>query len=128
MKQQVLIVSTVQAPDPELMAWMETTEDFEITWVQSDEKAIELFHAQPFDAVVVDRTGNEKIYKKLKAVLPILNNEVLVIAYNGETAERLDEKIVTAYERRKLLRMQRLLILDADAESGWSGLPAFSDN
>ncbi|HEU4469941.1 MAG TPA: hypothetical protein VFR58_02560 [Flavisolibacter sp.] len=127
-KQRVLVVSGADTPGAELTRWMETNDRFETVLAQTDEKAIELFQLQGFDAVIIDSSLSDSGFNKLRAVLPIFNSEVLVIGYYGETAEALQKKMELSYESNKLERMKRLIILDADHAAGQEGWLPFSDN
>src|SRR5689334_10850680 len=127
-EKQILVVSGTGLDNQELIDWMNQNEKFELTYVQSDEQAIELFHQLSFDLVVVNSTVNKMDYRKLNAVLPILDPEVELLAYQGESASELSKRIKTLFEKKKLERLKNFLVLDSSQDANWAGLPKFSAN
>ena len=127
-KKNIMVVAP-GSYDPQLSAWFAGNELYQISFARSDEQAIEMAQQQYFDLVLMDSTNEELDQKKLRAVLPILIDDVLMASYDGETREQLDQKISYLFEKRKAERMQRLLVLDATAgNSTFGGLPPFSVN
>ena len=96
-----------------------------MSFAEADENAIELSHAQLFDMVLIDTTDKEINSKKLRAILPILNSEALLLPYKGEAVPQLEAKVEQAFNIRKMKRMERLLILDSSLNRG---IPPFSLN
>ena len=123
-KKNILIVTNPEKMNENLFNWIDKTDTFDMSFAESHEKAIELSHQQLFDMVLVDGTDPEINTKKLKAVLPILNSEVLLVGYQGGEADELDEIVKGVFEWRKLKRMQKLLVL----ESAINPIPPFSLN
>ena len=121
-------MSNTGSMNDELFNWFSTSEAFEMSFAENHEKAIELSHQQLFDMVLIDKTDEEIHDKKLSAVLPILNAEVLLVQYNGENIQILGDKVNQAFDRKKRQRLQRLLILDSSQNKGWPSLPPFSRN
>jgi hypothetical protein len=102
-------------------------EKYSVTIIDSHEKAIELFHQQNFDLVVVDQDANSIDIKKLNALLPILQDSTVLLSFKGEHAD-LFEKINEVFYAQKMERLKRMLVLDSTAGNGSFGLPAFSAN
>ena len=127
-KKQILVVSNTESMNDNLFNWINTSEAFDMTFAETHEKAIELSHQQLFDMVLIDSTDEEIHDKKLSAVLPILNAEVLLVQYTGEQVQILDDKVNQAFDRKKRQRLQRLLILDSSQNKNWNSLPPFSRN
>src|SRR5206468_1114310 len=103
-------------------------EKYSITVIDSHEKAIELFHQQNFDIVVVEQDLNAIDVKKLSALLPILQDSTVLLSFNGEQTQDLFEKINEVFHAQKLERLKRMLVLDSTTSNGSFGLPAFSVN
>ena len=127
-KKNILVVTNPGTMNNDLFKWISTTDAFDMTFADAHERAIELSHQQLFDLVLIDVTDEEINAKKLKAVLPILNSEVLLLPYKGEAAHLLEAKVNYAFDLRKKKRMERLLILDSSINNGWNSLPPFSAN
>lgn len=127
-KKQILVVAQPEALSTQLAGWMDDTPDFDVEVIPSDELAIELFHQRPFDMVLVDGNSHTPGFRKLKAVLPILQQEVLVVSTEAASAEELDEKVKEVFEIRKRKRIKRLLVLDSAESPTWNGMPLFSAN
>ena|ERR1700741_3536882 len=123
-KKNILIVSNPERMDAELFKWIERTETFDMSFADTHEQAIEKCHARLYDMVLVDAGDAEINRKMLKAILPILNAEVLLVGFNGEEADKIDELVKGAFEWRKMKRMQKLLVLEAAANA----IPPFSLN
>jgi signal recognition particle GTPase len=129
MNKKNILVVVAGNNDPQLSAWCTENELYQISFARSDEQAIEFAQQQYFDLVLMDSTNEELNQKKLRAVLPILIDDVLMASFDGETREQLDQKISYLFEKRKAERLQRLLVLDATAgNSTFAGLPPFSVN
>ena len=127
-KKHILVVSNPDTMNKELFEWISTSETFDMTFAEAHEKAIELSHQQLFDMVLIDNTDKEINDKKLKAVLPILNSEALLVGYRGEAAPLLEAKVNQAFYMRKAKRMQQLLILDSFLNDSRNTIPPFSLN
>jgi|GEM_PF-2029757 len=127
-KKQILVVARPDQQSEQLSGWLADTGDFEFDQALTDEQAIELFHHRSFDMVLVDGDSHDPYFRKLKAILPIFQTEVLVISTEAASAEELDEKVREVFEIRKRKRIQRLLVLDAAETPTWHGLPFFSAN
>src|SRR4030095_5332827 len=103
-KKNILIVSNPEKMDKELFSWIERSDAFEMSFAESHEQAIEMSHQHLFDMVLVDANDPEINGKMLKAILPILNAEVLLVGFNSGDADKIDEVIKDAFEWRKLKR------------------------
>ena len=101
-------------------------EKYSVTVIDSHEKAIELFHQQNFDLVVVDQNPDSIDMKKLNALLPILQESAVLLSFNGDTD--LFDKINEVFYAQKMERLKRMLVLDSTTANGSFGLPAFSAN
>jgi len=123
-KKNILIVSNPEKMDKELFNWIERSDAFEMSFADTHEKAVDMASQCLFDMVLVDANDPEINGKMLKAILPILNAEVLLVGYKSGDAETIDQLINDAFEWRKLKRMQKLLVLEGSANAG----PSFSLN
>lgn len=123
-RKNVLVVTNRQAAGTSLQDWTAIAHPFHVNLVETDEHAIECCHLQQFDMVVVDTTDQSIDNKKLKAVIPILQEETIVIEYDGEPAEKLTERIEAIFNARKYKRILNMIML----ESNGSDLPQFSLN
>ncbi|MBE7168941.1 MAG: hypothetical protein INR73_00005 [Williamsia sp.] len=126
-KKSILVVSNQQGEHNSLHDWLSDTHPFHVNTAPNDEAAIELFHRHRFDLVIVDGTDHTINEKKLHAVLPVLQEDVLVLEYQGETSYDLDDQITAAFESRKYARLQRMLLLEPSTDNHWD-LPPFSLN
>ena len=115
-KKNVLVVSNPETMKPDFLDWISNTEKFDMTFADTHEQAIELSSQQLFDLVLIDKTDEQVNVKKLGAVLPILNAEALLVGYEGESSEKIEEKIRLAFDYRKFKRMQRIMILDSSTQ------------
>jgi len=127
-KKNVLVVSNPETMNPELLDWISDTDTLDMSFADTHEQAIELSNQQLFDLVLIDKTDPSINIKKLTAVLPILNSEALLLAYEGEDVEVIEEKIKLAFDYRKLKRLQGMMILDSAVQPQQSGLMPFSLN
>ena len=125
---QILIVSDPNVNESGLMIWKDLSKNFETTFVNSDERAIEMANRQHFDMVVIDKTCPPIDTKKLSAVLPILQTEIDLVSYEGELFKDLESKIKSIFNKKKAQRIMRFLILDASTPNTWKNLPSFSAN
>ena len=125
---QILIVSDPNVNENGLMIWKELSKNFDTTFVNSDERAIEMANRQHFDMVVIDKTCPPIDTKKLSAVLPILQTEIDLVSYEGELFKDLESKIKSIFNKKKAQRIMRFLILDASTPNTWKNLPSFSAN
>ena len=112
-KKNVLVVSNPETMNPDFLDWISKSEQFDMTFADTHEQAIELSSQQLFDLVLIDKTDEQVNVRKLGAVLPILNAEALLVGYEGEPSEKIEEKIRLAFDYRKFKRMQRIMILDS---------------
>lgn len=126
-KKSVLVISNQQGEHNSLHDWLSDTHPFHVNTAPNDEAAIALFHRQRFDLVIVDGTDRTINDKKLHAVLPVLQQDVLVLEYQGETSYDLDDQITDAFESRKYARLHRLLLPELSTGNQWD-LPPFSLN
>lgn len=123
----VLVISNKQVEGNALSEWTSIPHPFHINIVNNDEAAIELFHQLHFDMVVVDVTDSNIDGRKLHAVLPILQKDVTVLKYEGESAMELENYVKAIFNAKKYQRLQRMLMLEPAVQASWS-LPAFSLN
>ena len=128
MKKNILVVASHGQNNAMLLDWYDKAENFTCTIADTDERAIELAHQLNFDLVIADSTDQSIDIKKLQAVLPILNYDLELLTYRGESAASLDDKIKLIFDRKKAERLQKLLILDVEVDHPRNGLPAFSAN
>lgn len=126
-KKNVLVVSNNLGDHNVLGKWTIAVHPFLVNVVNNDEAAIELCHIEQFDIVVVDIQDNTIDSKKLHVVLPILQENVILLRYEGETTEELDENINAIFSAKKYKRIQRMLMLEPNTGS-FSNLPSFSLN
>lgn len=126
-KKSVLVVSNKQEEGNSLNEWLNVAHPFHLNIVNNDEAAIELLHQQHFDMVVVDGTDNNIDGRKLNAVLPILQEDLTVLKYEGETAKELEDNVEAIFNAKKYQRLQRMLLLEPAVQNSWN-LPAFSLN
>lgn len=126
-KKSVLVVLNQQNRENTLREWTSIGHPFHINIVDNDEAAIELLHLQRFDMVVVDGTDSTIDGRKLHAVLPILQEDVTVLRYDGESAEQLEDNVKAVFNAKKFQRLQRMLILEPAIKT-FLNLPPFSLN
>ena len=128
-KKSVLVVSNPETIKPDFLQWISDTDTFDMTFADTQEQAIELSSQQLFDLVIIDKTDAEVNVKKLGKILPILNSEVLLVGYEGESSEKIEEKIRLAFDYRKFKRLQKMMILDSSTRQPRNtGLTPFSLN
>jgi hypothetical protein len=127
-KKNVLVVSNTETMNQELLKWISNADTLDMTFADTQEQAIELSSQQLFDMVLIDKTDANINLKKLAKILPILNSEVLLLGYEGEDVEKIEEKIRLAFDYRKFKRLQRLMILDSSVKPQQSGFMPFSLN
>jgi hypothetical protein len=128
-KKNILVVSNAETMKPELLEWISNEDKFDMTFADTHEKAIELSNQQLFDLVLIDKTDENVNVKKLGAILPIFNAETLLVGYEGEGKDEIEEKIKLAFEYRKFKRMQKMMILDSSVKKRKNdGLMPFSLN
>lgn len=127
-KTNILVISNRETNnDSALSAWTQIPHSFHLDIAATDEAAIELFHKQPFDMVVVDCTDSSINYKKLNAVLPVLQEDTVILPYRGETEQELGDNVKAVLNARKYQRMQRIVLLEPAITSSLN-LPPFSSN
>jgi DNA-binding NtrC family response regulator len=127
-KKNILVVSNPETMNKQLLEWISSENNFDMEFADTHEQAIELSNQQLFDMVLIDKTDSSVNSRKLGAILPILNSEALLIPYNGEPVEEIEEKVKGAFDYRKLKRLQRLMILDSSAKQDPDGVVPFSMN
>jgi len=108
-KKSVLVVSNPETIKPDFLQWISDTDTFDMTFADTQEQAIEFSSQQLFDLVIIDKTDAEVNVKKLGKILPILNSEVLLVGYEGESSEKIEEKIRLAFDYRKFKRLQNMI-------------------
>jgi hypothetical protein len=64
---------------------------------------------------------------KLKAIVPILQEDAIFMQSGSASAAELGKKIQWAFDQRKYNRMRHMMVLDS-SDSFFTGLPAFSLN
>ena len=133
-RKNILVVSNPETMTKELVEWISDEKNFDMSFADTHEQAIEMSNQQLFDMVLIDRTDAEINTKKLGAILPILNAEALLVAYDGEAVNEISENIKLAFDYRKFKRMQRMMILDSsvipnpNANMSANGLMPYSLN
>src|SRR5688572_28121283 len=126
-KKTVLVVTNQVDGKNSLNEWLHAGHPFDINIVNTDETAIELCHQHRFDMVVVDGTDSDIDSRKLQAVLPILQDDVTLLRYDGETPNQLEENVKAVFDAKKYKRVQRMLMLEPSV-GVFSNLPSFSLN
>ncbi len=126
-KKSILVVANQPDNSSVLTAWTNVAHPFHVNIVANDEAAIELLHKERFDMVVIDGTDSNINNLKLQAVLPILQEDVTVLGYKGETITELEENITAVFEAKKFQRIKRMLLLEPPVQGSWN-LPTFSLN
>lgn len=96
-------------------------------FAHTDEEAIELAQQGSFDAVVMDGQLPVHNLKKLSAVLPILQPDMIMLQHHAGRL-RVEEELKAAFLQRRKERVMKLLVLDTTNTHPWTGLPAFSAN
>ena len=126
-KKNVLIVSNKLGEKNSLEQWIENPHPFHLHIVNSEESAIEVCQQYFFDVAVIDTTDTEINARKLHAVLPILQESLALLPYEGETSGELNEDIEAVFNAQKYKRIQKMLMLEPSV-SAFSNLPSFSLN
>ena len=126
-KKSVLVVSNQLGEKNPLSEWVSARHPFHLNIANSDETAIDLCHLNQFDIVIMDDTNNEINTKKLYAVLPILQDDVILLRYHGDTRTQLDENVKAVFNAKKYRRIQEMLLLEPSV-GAFSNLPSFSLN
>ena len=126
-KRTVLVVTNQSANKNALREWTEVAHPFHLNIVDSDETAIELCHQHRYDMVVVDGTDTSINSRKLQTVLPILQEDITLLNYDGETSAELDSNVKAVFDARKYKRIQKMLMLEPSV-GAFSNLPSFSLN
>lgn len=127
-KKNILVVSNPGTMKPELLEWISNADSLDMTFADTQEQAIELSNQRLFDLVLIDKTDVTVNVKKLGAILPRLNAEVLLLGYEGEAPDKIEEKIKLAFDYRKFRRLQRMMILDSSTKPQKPGFMPFSLN
>ena len=128
MKKNILVVTNQKHEENSLRKWTSVMHPFHVNIVDNDEAAIELFHQERFDMVVVDGTDSNIDDRKLNAVLPILQEDATLLRYCGETAEELQDNVKAIFDAKKYKRIQRMLLLEPSVNAVSLSLPPFSLN
>ena len=126
-KRTVLVVTNQSANKNALREWTEVAHPFHLNIVDSDETAIELCHQHRYDMVVVDGTDTSINSRKLQTVLPILQEDITLLNYDGESSAELDSNVKAVFDARKYKRIQKMLMLEPSV-GAFSNLPSFSLN
>lgn len=126
-KKAVLIVSNQLNGENTLKEWASVLHPFHINIVSNDETAIELCHQQRFDMVVVDGTDSNIDSRKLHTVLPILQEDLTLLRYHGESAKELEDHVKAIFNAKKYQRIQRMMLLEHSV-GAFKNLPSFSLN
>ena len=126
-KKNVLVVSNQLGEKNSLSEWTTSEHPFDIRIVDNDERAIELCHHRRFDMVVVDETDGSINSRKLHAVLPILQKEISLLGYDGESPEQIEDNVKAIFDAKKYKRIQRMLMLEPSV-AAFRNLPPFSLN
>lgn len=108
----VLVVSNQKDGKNSLGSWADIAHPFHVSHVSTDEAAIELFQREPYDMVVVDGTDETIDARKLQAVLPILQEDVTLLPYKGETITQLQDNVEAVFNAKKYQRIRRMLMLE----------------
>lgn len=122
----ILVVTRNQTSAHTLSAWTKIAHPFHVTVVQSEEEAIESCHLLQYDLVVVDGTDDSIDAKKLSAIVPILQDEAILLVYDGEELDRLTENVEAIFHAKKYKRILNMLMLEP-GEKKWN-IPQFSLN
>jgi DNA-binding NtrC family response regulator len=126
-KKNVLVVTNQLSEKNSLSEWTNGEHPFDVRIAPSDETAIELCHSRRFDMVVVDETDESINSRKLHAVLPILQKEISLLGYDGESPEQIEDNVKAIFDAKKYKRIQRMLMLEPSV-GAFKNLPAFSLN
>jgi DNA-binding NtrC family response regulator len=127
-KKNILIIKDATDTNEDSGTLINHLEEYNVTVVQSHEKAIELFHQNDFDMVLVNMHTETVDFKKLSALVPILQNSSLLLSFEDADKDSIKEKIKESFKVQKMERLKRMLILDSSTSQGAFGLPAFSVN
>lgn len=126
-KKSILVISNQLSGANALGEWTGVAHPYHVRTVSSDELAIELCHQHRFDMVVVDGTDDVINSRKLHAVLPILQDDVTMLRYEGENISQLSDNVKAIFEAKKYRRIQDMLMLEPNV-GVFSNLPSFSLN
>ncbi len=124
----ILVAGTTSIKADGFAQWISGVKNTEVTIAPSDERAIELAQQQGYDMVIINRRDENLNIKKLAAIMPILQPEVVLLPYDGEPSNDLKNKVDAAFETRKIERMKRLLVLESSKPSFYDSLLPFSLN
>jgi hypothetical protein len=125
-KKNVLVVSN-QQDENSLSSWAGIEHPFHVSHVSTDEAAIELFQRELYDMVVVDGTDESIDARKLQAVLPILQEDVTLLPYKGETVTQLQDNVEAVFNAKRYQRIKRMLMLEPSVPNPLT-IPPFSLN
>jgi PleD family two-component response regulator len=126
-QKQILVISDPETMSQRLFDWINNNEDFGLSFAETPEAAIELFHQNRFDLVLTGDLDEAMDLNKLKAIVPILQEDAIFMQAGSASAAELDEKIRWAFDQKKYVKMMRMMVLDS-SEHFFTGLPSFSLN
>src|SRR3954454_22031810 len=112
-KKNILIIKETTDIKEDSGTLINHLDEYNVTVVQSHEKAIELFHLNDFDMVLVNMNRETADFKKLSALVPILQNSSLLLSFEDDNKDSIKEKIKESFKVQKLERLKRMLILDS---------------
>ena len=110
-----------------LADWLAAVKDFDVTVANGHEAAIELCQQRSFHLAVIDHTDDSIDHRKLAALFPVLQDDMSITNYTGGTHGEVETRIRAFFEKKKMERLKRLLILDATGTNA-EHLPPFSVN
>jgi hypothetical protein len=126
-RQNILVVSSAENGHKNLIDWKGIAHPFHVDFISNDEQAIESCHLHTYDLIVVDATDASISGKKLKAVLPILQESVTIIFYDGEPVGKISENIEAVFNAKKYKRILNMIMLEPGAKAN-TNIPQFSLN
>lgn len=125
-KKNLLVVGGHSSLSGGLHEWTKLAHPYHISQVANEEEAIEFCHLQHFDMVLVDSTDSGIDSKKLQAVLPILQDNMVIFQYEGESSDKLSEFIEGIFHAQKYRRILNMILPENNDQKG--ELPQFSLN
>ena len=126
MKMKILVVSDPDREKNGLSEWVNRNRKYDLNFVQSDERAIDVCNRQEMHLVLVDGLNRSIDYKKLSAVVPILQPSVMITSYTGESAWKLEAKIRSLFAEK--LRAGQSYVTAHTLLKTQNLLPPFSAN
>src|SRR5438270_6616500 len=101
-KKNILIIKETTGSNEDTGTLINHLDEYNVTVVQSHEKAIELFHQNDFDMVLVNMHSETADFKKLSALVPILQNSSLLLSFEDDNKDFIKEKIKESFKVQKL--------------------------